>query len=473
MIYFSSDHHFQHAKVIEHCKRPYSTQMEMDSNMIEKWNSVVKDKDEVYYLGDLTLGNWGTARSYLKQLRGRIKFIEGNHDKRWFSSLESNQKLPPIYELNYMNKTIVLSHYPLRSWNKSFHDSYHIFGHCLDEETEILTDSGWKNHILLGEEDLVCTMDLNTDKFEYNKIEEIIKYNYSGDTYSFTSKGLDINVTDEHVLIVKNRKNNLNKKILAKDIVKTKRRTFIKSGEMGRVGLNIREDILRLLVWIASDGSIYNTNLIRIRLEKKRKIDRLKNLLDRLGVEYRKIEKRDYTSFNFNFEMSEFGFSSLKPLPPELIECNRNQVAVVLDEYSHTDGKYYKDSLCIWTSKTEERDLLQSMCVTSGYQCNYETRVGHGFSKVPNYTLIITDKKVRDVVDISLGMNIERVYNKLYWCVRVKNQTIVIRRNGKPVVVGNCHGNMPPHGKSFDIGVDCWNFYPVSIEQVFEKMESL
>lgn len=133
MIYFSSDHHFQHAKVIEYCKRPYSTQMAMDSDMIEKWNSVIKDKDDVYYLGDLTLGNWGTARSYLKQLKGKIKFIEGNHDKRWFSSLESNQKLPSIYELNYMNKTIVLSHYSMRSWNKSFHGSYHLFGHSHGE----------------------------------------------------------------------------------------------------------------------------------------------------------------------------------------------------------------------------------------------------------------------------------------------------------------------------------------------------
>ncbi len=133
MIYFSSDHHFNHANILKYTQRPFSSIQEMDSEMISKWNSVVKDRDEVYYLGDLTLGNWGTARSYLKQLKGRIKFIEGNHDKRWFSSLESNQKLPPIYELNYMNKTIVLSHYSLRSWNKSFHGSYHLFGHSHGE----------------------------------------------------------------------------------------------------------------------------------------------------------------------------------------------------------------------------------------------------------------------------------------------------------------------------------------------------
>lgn len=29
-----------------------------------------------------------------------------------------------------------------------------------------------------------------------------------------------------------------------------------------------------------------------------------------------------------------------------------------------------------------------------------------------------------------------------------------------------------PHLLSFDVGVDCWDFYPVSIEQVIEKMKS-
>lgn len=128
-IWFSSDHHFNHINILKYTQRPFSSVQEMDSEMISRWNSVVKEKDEIYYLGDLTLGNWGTARSYLKQLRGRIKFIEGNHDKRWFSSLEANQKLPHIYELNYMNKTIVLSHYPMRGWNRAYHGSYHLFGH--------------------------------------------------------------------------------------------------------------------------------------------------------------------------------------------------------------------------------------------------------------------------------------------------------------------------------------------------------
>lgn len=37
---------------------------------------------------------------------------------------------------------------------------------------------------------------------------------------------------------------------------------------------------------------------------------------------------------------------------------------------------------------------------------------------------------------------------------------------------GHSHGNRPePNNLSFDIGVDCWNYFPVSYDQVKEKME--
>ena len=38
---------------------------------------------------------------------------------------------------------------------------------------------------------------------------------------------------------------------------------------------------------------------------------------------------------------------------------------------------------------------------------------------------------------------------------------------------GHVHGHMPPYGKSFDIGVDCWNYTPVSLEQVMAKAAKL
>jgi len=38
---------------------------------------------------------------------------------------------------------------------------------------------------------------------------------------------------------------------------------------------------------------------------------------------------------------------------------------------------------------------------------------------------------------------------------------------------GHSHGNLSDHGKSFDVGVDVWDYYPVSFDEVAEKMATL
>lgn len=129
MIYFTSDHHFNHANIIKHCNRPFYSTENMDEEMIFRWNSTVKDNDEVYYLGDLTLGNWETAHKYTKALKGKIKFIEGNHDERWFSHLNNNQKLPSIYELKVNKQMLILCHYSMQTWNGFYRGAIHLFGH--------------------------------------------------------------------------------------------------------------------------------------------------------------------------------------------------------------------------------------------------------------------------------------------------------------------------------------------------------
>ena len=45
--------------------------------------------------------------------------------------------------------------------------------------------------------------------------------------------------------------------------------------------------------------------------------------------------------------------------------------------------------------------------------------------------------------------------------------------HGAYMLFGHSHGRMPPLGKSFDIGVDCWNYTPINFEQVKEKMDTL
>ena len=53
MVFFTSDLHFGHGKIIDHCGRPFSSVEEMDRVMIENWNRRVRKNDKVYIVGDI------------------------------------------------------------------------------------------------------------------------------------------------------------------------------------------------------------------------------------------------------------------------------------------------------------------------------------------------------------------------------------------------------------------------------------
>ena len=45
--YLIADTHFNHKRIIEYCKRPYSNVEEMNEDLIRKWNNVVSKNDIV------------------------------------------------------------------------------------------------------------------------------------------------------------------------------------------------------------------------------------------------------------------------------------------------------------------------------------------------------------------------------------------------------------------------------------------
>lgn len=86
-IYFSSDHHFQHANVIKYDNRPFKSIEQMNERLIFNHNQMVKKEDLCFFLGDIYLrgGKEGGKSHYLDfllQLNGRITLIQGNHCKR-------------------------------------------------------------------------------------------------------------------------------------------------------------------------------------------------------------------------------------------------------------------------------------------------------------------------------------------------------------------------------------------------------
>ena len=125
-IFFTSDLHISHENILKF--EPYRKKYlkceninEHDKAIIGSWNSIVKDDDIVYVLGDLGFDR-SSERQYVNQLKGIKILIRGNHDqekdyyyyKLGFSAV--------MYEaVIKIGKTkVLLSHYPYRLsfWSK-------------------------------------------------------------------------------------------------------------------------------------------------------------------------------------------------------------------------------------------------------------------------------------------------------------------------------------------------------------------
>lgn len=85
MKFFTADLHFHHTRIVDLSHRPFADLDEMHHALITNWNNTVKhDDDIVYILGDFTIESGGkVVGEYARQLRGRKRLIEGNHDACW------------------------------------------------------------------------------------------------------------------------------------------------------------------------------------------------------------------------------------------------------------------------------------------------------------------------------------------------------------------------------------------------------
>lgn len=97
-IWFTSDTHFGHERIIELCDRPFASVEHMNETIIENHNALVKPGDKVFHLGDLAMGKIADSLPLAKRLNGDKAIIPGNHD-RIFSGVKQSMmdRFMPLY----------------------------------------------------------------------------------------------------------------------------------------------------------------------------------------------------------------------------------------------------------------------------------------------------------------------------------------------------------------------------------------
>lgn len=131
--YYTSDLHIGHGNCLNFDNRPFRDLVEMEEELIRRWNQKVRQEDTVYILGDIgykvTIGH---MNHFLSQLNGRKILIQGNHDYGLLHQQEplvGFSEIHHLYQLRDQGYLVVLCHYPMLVWNQSHRGSIHLYGH--------------------------------------------------------------------------------------------------------------------------------------------------------------------------------------------------------------------------------------------------------------------------------------------------------------------------------------------------------
>jgi len=128
--FFTADTHFGHAGIIQMCGRPYRDIVEHDRALIDAWNAVVGEGDDVWHLGDFAYRcPPQRVRGIFEQLNGVKRLILGNHDHKGPTRQLDWASIHELTETVVDGQVLVLCHYSLRVWRNMRRGALMLYGH--------------------------------------------------------------------------------------------------------------------------------------------------------------------------------------------------------------------------------------------------------------------------------------------------------------------------------------------------------
>lgn len=128
MKYYISDLHLFHENSIKFDNRPFKNSEDCANKIIENWNAIIMENDDIYILGDFTWDN-DKGLEVIKKLKGRKYLVRGNHDKVSPQLYQEFMWVKDYAEIKDENRLVILSHYPIAHWKNADYGSYHLYGH--------------------------------------------------------------------------------------------------------------------------------------------------------------------------------------------------------------------------------------------------------------------------------------------------------------------------------------------------------
>lgn len=355
-------------------------------------------------------------------------------------------------------------------------------GGCVDADTEYFNGTEWKkiSTYKRGSQEKVLQYNLNGTAELVIPDNYIVNENISNLVHFRNHYGLDMVLSNDHrIFAYKNyQKYKMGiRKSLTYEIMTvdeyiqrdgSKERHIPTTFRMNAPGLPLNEQIIRLLVCVYADGT-WNGDRIVVNVKKDRKKERIEKLLKEANIGYsrRDIYNTQYSIFSFYAPTQQKEWFVDKQFTPKWLNCSDEQAKIVIDECVYWDGSIEEGNRlgAYYSSKKQEIDILQFLLARIGYRGTISDNTST-VSKVPSYRLRWTERNVHNLEFAEIS-NYQTIDGKSY-CFSVPSTLLVLRRNNKIFITGNCANFMV--GLSRMISLACRG--GVKIEDIADQLQS-
>lgn len=322
--------------------------------------------------------------------------------------------------------------------------------HCYREDTQILTEIGWKTFGELHQGEKVAQFKEGT--IEFVVPSEVVWQYYEGTLLN--DPVTNFSVTPNHrvyyeAYTAKKRGKNYAKITEASTFTPSSDKRYVLGGVVLNEELKELSDVdLQLLVATQADGYLNKDNAgIQFTFVKERKIQRMKKLLEIAGVDYgygiHNRKGRDEVKLRIpagadvakkirNFLTENKGLSS------KLLKLSQRQIGVVLDEIVFWDGTLTnKGDVVLDTTSKETVDVVQTLCALTGRKClvsEYDRPTTFGGCYI--YRAYISKKSTFNYLAANKEL-VKEDYKGFIGCVSVPSGLVLVRRKGITLVSGN------------------------------------
>lgn len=333
---------------------------------------------------------------------------------------------------------------------------------CVDCDTEFFTGVEWKRIA------------------DYQPGDKVLQYNENGTAnlveplryikqpaqklYHFETKyGLDQTLSLNHNVYYESCKGVRYLKPLVEIQDKIKQGCFhgkfLTTFNYSGTGIDYTDDELRLMVAVFADGSFYGNvknspnaksyKRCRFHLKKERKKERLEYLLFNLGCSYRKKQSTASGYDDYYVDVKE----RMKHFPKDWYNCTQHQLKVIIDEIVYWDCDYNKKNKYS-TNNKEDADFVQFAFSATGKRASIAINDRNGqdyhtcgkayVRKSIDYGVTWTDRtKIGMTMDHRpdheiTKLNEVKTTDGFEYCFTVPSHLLVLRRNNKIFITGNC-----------------------------------